>query len=238
MADPLSSAEQYNLDALWNLENSFFVQFEHISLPLGGLTRADFDELYHLIAKNAYGTNHQTQNIVIADIGAWTGLSSLLFASIAKPYDGKVLSIDWFQGSDSTNLSFAGKYFNIRKIFEDNIKQFEFGKIIEIIQGDTTESSQKISDETLDVVFLDADHRYEYVKKDIQNWLPKVKTGGLLCGHDCEFLMPKGAESIYDYAADKDIIEAIHIGVGRALHELLPNAQHTQTGKIWFYKKV
>ena len=39
-------------------------------------------------------------------------------------------------------------------------------------------------DETLDFCYIDADHRYEAVKRDIEMWLPKVKHGGVICGHD------------------------------------------------------
>jgi len=35
-----------------------------------------------------------------------------------------------------------------------------------------------------DIVFIDADHSYEGVKSDIHLWLPKVKSGGILAGHD------------------------------------------------------
>lgn len=35
-----------------------------------------------------------------------------------------------------------------------------------------------------DLVFLDAAHDYESVRADIQAWWPKVKTSGVLAGHD------------------------------------------------------
>ena len=35
-----------------------------------------------------------------------------------------------------------------------------------------------------DFVFIDADHRYESVKADILGWMPKVRKGGVIAGHD------------------------------------------------------
>ena len=39
-------------------------------------------------------------------------------------------------------------------------------------------------DNSLDFIFIDADHRYEAVTKDLQNWFPKLKTDGIIAGHD------------------------------------------------------
>lgn len=39
-------------------------------------------------------------------------------------------------------------------------------------------------DDNLDFVYIDGDHRYEAVKEDIELYLPKVRVGGMLCGHD------------------------------------------------------
>lgn len=36
----------------------------------------------------------------------------------------------------------------------------------------------------LDLVFIDGNHDYEYVKQDIELWQPKIRKGGLLAGHD------------------------------------------------------
>lgn len=38
--------------------------------------------------------------------------------------------------------------------------------------------------DSLDFVFIDGNHEYEYVKEDIREWTKKVKPGGIVCGHD------------------------------------------------------
>lgn len=47
-------------------------------------------------------------------------------------------------------------------------------------------SDDAISDiiEPLDLVFIDGNHSYEYVKRDIQQWAQKCRPGGILSGHD------------------------------------------------------
>jgi predicted O-methyltransferase YrrM len=68
----------------------------------------------------------------------------------------------------------------------------------------TNEAAGLFKDESLDAVFIDADHSYEAVKMDIQNWMPKVRRGGILAGHDYNSAWP---------------------GVIRAVNEILPEAE-------------
>ena len=41
-----------------------------------------------------------------------------------------------------------------------------------------------IPEESLDFVFIDAEHSYESVKEDVNGWAKKVRHGGIVSGHD------------------------------------------------------
>lgn len=53
-----------------------------------------------------------------------------------------------------------------------------------IIKADSVEAAHEFLDGSLDFVFIDADHSYEGVRRDIAAWARKVRPGGWLSGHD------------------------------------------------------
>lgn len=69
-------------------------------------------------------------------------------------------------------------------------------------------------DESLDLVYIDANHAYEHALEDIRDWLPKVKPGGIIAGHD--------------YALD---------GVRKAVDKLLGPPDEVFTDTSWMVRK-
>lgn len=53
-----------------------------------------------------------------------------------------------------------------------------------ILQGDSEEMAQYIPDNSLSLAYIDCDHSYEGVKGDIEEFYPKVITGGIIAFHD------------------------------------------------------
>jgi len=48
----------------------------------------------------------------------------------------------------------------------------------------SVDACNNFDDSSLDLVFIDANHTYDYVKEDIECWYPKIRNGGILSGHD------------------------------------------------------
>lgn len=48
----------------------------------------------------------------------------------------------------------------------------------------SNQAAKLFADDSLDFVYIDANHKYDAVKEDIELWWPKVKSGGMFCGHD------------------------------------------------------
>ena len=63
------------------------------------------------------------------------------------------------------------------------------------------EAAPDIPDGSLDFVYIDANHRYFEVSQDIRAWLPKVRPGGVVCGHDY-FSFGSVKKAVDDWAAE------------------------------------
>jgi hypothetical protein len=51
---------------------------------------------------------------------------------------------------------------------------------------DSTEAAKRFEDGSVDFCFIDACHDEAKVRADINAWLPKIRKGGVLAGHDYE----------------------------------------------------
>lgn len=58
---------------------------------------------------------------------------------------------------------------------------------------------------SLDYVYIDGNHAYDYVKQDIELWWPKLKKGGLFAGHDYIGMDWYGDPNFLENGKDKHI---------------------------------
>ena len=117
------------------------------------------------------------------ECGAWLGKSSSYLCDIAQNKIN-IYIIDTWKGSINeleTNHKLAQEK-DVFSLFIENMGERKFIPII----SDGVIAASKFDDNSCDVVFIDMEHTYEAVKKDIDAWLPKVKIGGYIAGHDYE----------------------------------------------------
>jgi hypothetical protein len=134
-------------------------------------------------------TINQEKNMVVAEVGTWQGETTVGYAKIISENEGKLILVDWFNGNKTVT---EGKHAynppaadDIHNNLKNNLEEIGCSDIATILKGDSVEMSEQIPDESLDICFIDAAHMYDGVMRDIKAYLPKVKKGGILCGHDC-----------------------------------------------------
>jgi hypothetical protein len=100
-------------------------------------------------------------------------------------------------------------------------------------------AANMFEDNSLDFVYIDANHAYDYVVQDINLWYPKVKEGGYLCGHDYINMDWYNDPNFSPNGKDKHIYSSnfYHgvFGVNPAVDEFCTqNEYHSQVTNEWF----
>jgi len=122
-------------------------------------------------------------NAIGAEIGVWAGSTSDAILRSADVH--KIYMIDpWMPGystdstSDVPSEDFEVIYAEVKERFESR-----YPGRFEILRKTSVDAHKEVPDD-LDFVFIDATHEYDSVMEDLSLWFPKVKSGGLISGHD------------------------------------------------------
>jgi predicted O-methyltransferase YrrM len=163
----------------------------------------------------------------IAEIGSWLGNGSTLaiLDAISGIPDARLLCVDHWQGSPGVKRHSAiASEFDVFGTFRHNTAAY--ANQIDVASMDSLSAAADPSHGPFDLIFIDGDHTYDAGKNDIGAWLPKLKTGGLLCGHDCEIRVTPETEEMLRAHQNFDFYEipnfkfaGIHPGVVLAVHD-------------------
>lgn len=125
------------------------------------------------------------------EIGAFMGESTHMFLSSGLFRGGFTVIDPWegpIKGLESKDEIEKFSWDKTKQKFEDRVEMFydRNWSEINVIRGRSQNAHTLVDDDSLDFIYIDGDHSYMAVKEDIQNYLPKLKKGGLMCGHDYE----------------------------------------------------
>jgi hypothetical protein len=137
---------------------------------------------------------------VMAEIGSFQGVSTMLFAMHVKT----IYSVDCYDYV----VPESGRIPSHDQLFVDAEKLFlertsDIKNIIKV-RKTSVEASQQFEDKTLDAVYVDAEHDPISVRSDINAWKNKIKSDGILCGHD--FYLPHIYTILYEENLINDLV--------------------------------
>jgi len=117
----------------------------------------------------------------VVEIGSAAGRGSTPVAvELVKLSGGILYCVDTWESPHSGDPSTDSFYY----AFLSNIQIFDLEHTIVPIRSSSVEAAALFDDGSLDAVFVDGNHLYQYVLADIDTYLPKIKKGGIMFGHD------------------------------------------------------
>lgn len=127
---------------------------------------------------------HNYKNVV--EIGVWEGRMS---RHLLKTCDICLTGIDAYKPYSTGGVNVAG----VLKVQKDfNKAMITAGRIYlrypgsRLIRKHSTEAVKDFKDGSIDLLYIDATHNYKEMKRDIEQWLPKVRKGGMIAGDGFE----------------------------------------------------
>jgi len=129
-----------------------------------------------LFIKNKY----KNKELIGVELGVQLGLNAKYILKELNMFKLYLIDI-WNKYDDNDNLikdKLQFEYFKrVKKLFKRNKK-------VIIIRDLSKYAIHYFKDNSLDFVYIDANHKYKYVYQDIELWYNKIKPNGILCGHD------------------------------------------------------
>lgn len=173
--------------------------------------RFDFPGFYRWVAEKV------PYDGVLVEVGVFMGKSVCFLGETLNELNKhcSVFAVDTFQGSPN-----EPEHAEIISQLDDNllrvflrhmVKADLIGRVVPIV-GEPKEVAERFKEIPIDFVFIDASHDYDNVRRDIESWLPKVKSGGIIGGHDIDWP-----------------------DVKKAVAEVIPG--FIQKGSVWYYEK-
>ena len=128
--------------------------------------------------------NYLNKNLTIAELGVFEGEFSKEIHNICSP--NKLYLVDLFDGYFGSGDKDGNNHHYVQ--LEDEMIKIQnyFNNIpsVNVVKSSSVDFLKSLSDDYLDMVYIDADHSTEACLNDLNLSYDKVKLGGLICGHD------------------------------------------------------
>jgi predicted O-methyltransferase YrrM len=156
---------------------------DHFYHKIKGKGFFDFADVYTAMVQRFPAGAH------FVEIGSLYGCSAA-FMAVEIYNSGKHIKLhcvdDW---------SFEDDDYSVSEEYKDKDTAFDqflfnmrhFGNIVSYQKMKSVDAAKLYADQSLEFVYIDGSHQYEFFKTDLLSWYPKVKKGGVIAGHDRSF---------------------------------------------------
>jgi hypothetical protein len=166
------------------------------------------------------------------EVGSWCGDSTVLFAEVLRDVGGTLFCIDWWKGNVGTELADIAGREDVFTYFWQRISRAGLDEVVIPVRGRSDLVLDVLRENSFQLIFLDADHRYSFIRSDIAGARSLLnKDGGILCGHDCEGNIGDFDPEFLEAGKELDCHESVHCGVVCAVGEAF--ADFSLNHSIW-----
>lgn len=141
----------------------------------------DFHGIYRDAVRRASGP------ATFVEVGTWFGRSAA-FMAVEIANSGKPIAfhcVDTWKGSDDVpSMQEILTRCDGFEVFKANMERGGVWSQVTPMRMDSLEAAKAFRDDSVDFCFVDANHAYDAVTADLAAWLPKMRHGGVLAGHD------------------------------------------------------
>lgn len=141
----------------------------------------DFENIYQEMVRNFPDGSH------FVELGSWKGKSTA-FMCVEIINSGKKIKfdcVDIWNGAGRVGEYDGDESVKNQSLYDEFIKNMEPAEgYYTPVRDWTAKAAQLYQPKSIDFIFIDAGHDYDSVRADVDAWLPKVKSGGIIGGHD------------------------------------------------------
>lgn len=181
-----------------------------------------------------------------AELGVFRGVMAAAILRIVRPCQLYLVDA-WRQqeeGNDVDRAATTEWHQGNREVAMRRIDERRAATDVQILQMQTTEAAAHVADGLLDWVYIDADHTFNGVYGDLCAWWPKVKSGGVVAGHDYlpsyhgQSLGPKGQKAMRESEDDGSGVMGAVAAFRRErdLEDVALNVTEEWLPTFWFVK--
>jgi hypothetical protein len=118
----------------------------------------------------------------IVELGVYRGRNALRLRRFFP--NAELVLVDAWRTLPGARVKAKPTALHWKGIFARVCHAFAGDQRVRIIPMTTWEAAPFIDEASCDLIYIDADHRYEPVCRDIRQWWPKLRIGGIMAGHD------------------------------------------------------